>query len=526
MRVIAMNIASFRQFSNCRLFFGKKITAIAGNNGTGKSTILGLLANSSQYPKHKTLLGKPYRGEFSELFKGSVEHDKSGQKISMRYNDGHAESEVSFRTAWQNNGSRFRIIPKRTTREGKITESKINSPVIYLGLSRLYPIGESDAKIEQKNFKWRNEEEQKWFVENYKKILSVHEKVKSVGNLSINGLSHKSGTGIETERYSPITNSAGQDNLGQILMSVLSFKRLSTEVDDWNGGLLLIDEIDASLHPAAQLRLIALFLKEAGRAHFQIIFTTHSTTVLKKLSEMNQSNRSDRPGDVEVAYLTDATGKLEVKRNPSWIDIYNDLFVSNSVISSPGIEIFTEDEEANWLFDELLKASDSASSLRNKIRYSHAKLGCKEILKLYINEWSFFRNKIVVLDGDVSEEDIASIPPAVREGNHNLLTLPGQVRPESVIWDFLKDRPSSDEIWVKMKERGVDWKSFVENGPKSCEGDNERDKYKKWFNMYKNIFTEVGVVKNWINENREEYNAFINAVDSAYKEVSRRIIDL
>ena len=46
-------------------------------------------------------------------------------------------------------------------------------------------------------------------------------------------------------------------------MSILSFKRLKKQREEWTGGLLLIDEIDATLHPAAQKRLIDLLVKEA-----------------------------------------------------------------------------------------------------------------------------------------------------------------------------------------------------------------------------------------------------------------------
>lgn len=126
------------------MLFGVKATAIAGNNGTGKSTILGLLANSSHLRKYKTYLDRPFRGEFSEFFSATQEHDPSGGKASLDYVENGQEQTVKFRTSWQNDGTRFRVIPKRKLATGKISEAKLNSPVIYLGLSRLYPFGEVD----------------------------------------------------------------------------------------------------------------------------------------------------------------------------------------------------------------------------------------------------------------------------------------------------------------------------------------------------------------------------------------------
>lgn len=181
MRFNKLSIEKFRQFSSKEIFLGNKMTAIAGNNGTGKSTILGILANSSQLSGHHTYLDKPFRGEFSELFSGSPEHDPTGGKITLFYRDRGKDCSALFRTAWQDKKTRFRIIPKRTLPDGTITESKLESPVIYLGLSRLYPLGEADRKkLSRKNQKWDANEDRDWFMNKYKAILGGWEELKSV----------------------------------------------------------------------------------------------------------------------------------------------------------------------------------------------------------------------------------------------------------------------------------------------------------------------------------------------------------
>jgi len=125
LKAIRLLIEDFRQFENCEIVIGNKLTAIAGNNGTGKSTILGLLANSSQLPGRKTYIGKAFRGEFAELFSGSPEHDPTGSKVRLDYEEHGQRKSVMFRTAWQNKGTRFRVIPKRELEDGKTTESKL-----------------------------------------------------------------------------------------------------------------------------------------------------------------------------------------------------------------------------------------------------------------------------------------------------------------------------------------------------------------------------------------------------------------
>ena len=69
----------------------------------------------------------------------------------------------------------------------------------------------------------------------------------------------------------------------QIMYLLLSFIKLKTEYDNigepWPGGILLIDELDATLHPAAQIRLIDLIYKVCKQFNFQAVFTTHSLQI-------------------------------------------------------------------------------------------------------------------------------------------------------------------------------------------------------------------------------------------------------
>ena len=68
-------IENFRLFKQHDLKIGKYVTAIAGFNATGKSTILGLLGHCGQLRGHKPLLHSRFRTELSEILKFSVKHD-------------------------------------------------------------------------------------------------------------------------------------------------------------------------------------------------------------------------------------------------------------------------------------------------------------------------------------------------------------------------------------------------------------------------------------------------------------------
>lgn len=526
MRAIRLYIENFRQFEDCEIILGKKLTAIAGNNGTGKSTILGLLANSSELRRQKTYMGKPFRGEFSELFSGSPEHDPTGSKIRLDYLEHGGEKSVTFRTAWQNKGARFRVIPKRTLESGRTTEAKLESPVIYLGLSRLYPFGEADAKTLKRHVQhWDSDDDRDWFIQKYTDILSIQStQIKSVSSFDI-AQSRKRGTGVETGTYGPSANSAGQDNLGQMLMAVLSFKRLKKALGvNWDGGLLLIDEVDATLHPAAQRRLVDLLLKEAGKSGFQVVFTTHSTVVLDYLADKTGPIDGDDPNDIEIAYLTDANRHLEVKRNPSWHTMTNDLFVRTPGASSSRVGVFCEDAEAQWLIQELIEALHPA--LWPRVHLIDATFGCDALLKLYRHDYPYMKDRILVLDGDVTKEKIEDrIPSVYRHEGGNIVRLPGDVRPEELIWDYLRGADTEDPVWGNLAPYDYTHRAIVENGPDTqayASQGHERNQFKAWFKDNQSVFREAKVVQAWASVHTDIAWAFIESFTKAYNRVARR----
>ena len=519
-------IENFRQFSDKEIYIGNKMTVIAGNNGTGKSTILGILANSSQLKGYRTYLDRPYRGEFSELFSGSPEHDLTGGRITLFYQDDGEHRSVLFRTAWQDKRTRFRIIPKRILPDGTKSESKLESPVIYLGLSRLYPLGEADRmKVSRKNQKWDIDEDCIWFMEKYKTILGGWEELKSVSRFGIAGLSKKAGTGVETDTYGPSTNSAGQDNLGQILLSILSMKKLKRELGEyWDGGLLIIDELDATLHPAAQLRLVKLLLKESGAVGFQVVFTTHSTVILESLSSKTVHNRNEDSGDIEVVYLTDANRRLMVKRNPSWSEMENDLFIKSAGSYDAKVGVFCEDAEAKWFATGLLESRNPL--LASKVCFVDATFGCNELMKLYVGDFNYLRNRIVLFDGDVSEDKIRDkIPVPLREAGGNIVVLPGGKSPDQLIYDFLLSLDEESGLWEQLEPYGFTMRVLDEKGPFSSEYDglaDERNKLKAWFNCYRHIFDLTHVLDSWIDEYAGLTSGFISEFEKAYGVIAKR----
>lgn len=304
-------------------------------------------------------------------------------------------------------------------------------------------------------------------------------------------------------------------------MAILSFKSLKRLMDDeWDGGLLLIDEIDATLHPAAQRKLVDLLLKEAGECGFQVVFTTHSTVVLEELASKAGHQIGDGTSDIEIAYLTDASKKLKVKQNPSWHTMANDLFVRGPGGQPPRVGVFSEDAEARWLMNEIIETC--RPDLISRVKFIEAAFGCDTLIHLYIHDYFYMRDRIVVFDGDVSEKNIEKIPEKFRNEGKNIVKLPGSVRPEQIIWNYLENADENDPVWDSLDQYGYTWKSITENGPSTFAGKTERNQYKSWLRACENDFHFAKVIGCWIDANPNEAQVFIEQFVNAYNKVAQR----
>lgn len=532
----SITINDFRQFQGKELFLGKYVTVLAGRNSTGKSTILGLLANSSEIKKTvgETYTQNRFRAEFSEIIKGSKQFDQTGSgrfKIEVDDEKGSVTT-CDFRTAWQKydkedaTAERFRLIPKWTKEDGSTTEAKLERPVLYLGLSRLFPIGESQKiGIKKPKIKFDNEEHEKWFIENYTKILSINDDVQTITNYSIGETDKKVGIGVTTDKYDYLTNSSGQDNLGQILFSILSFKRISKKLGtEWKGGLLLIDEIDATLHPIAQNRLLDLLIREAKASKFQVIFTTHSLSLLRHIAEKTEHNGENANQNIELYYFTTANKILDIRRNPSFHTMENDLMIQSIISNSHKVKVYSEDAETRWFLKNLL------GSYISYVDILDVKVGCQSLMTMYKSDAEYFTRTLIVLDGDVDDQTLDTVPKPIRDKYRNILLLPGKKRPEQVIYEYILGLDANHEFWKSAAEYDMTWQYFKENGPDSDlykrekDKDKERDRYKAWFVNHEQFFDLAHLGEYWIRDHSVDAEMFLTDFKMAYNAVAKRTL--
>lgn len=515
----SIELIEFRNLKNITINLGKYITAISGRNGLGKSTILALIGNACEIKTKdgKTLFNTQFRTEFSEIFKASSLFDLSGSnKCKINFCDINnkntiVESKVC-RTTWQNNKTRFRVIPE--TKGSNKNSRKKEWPSLYLGLSRLYPIGEvSDENIKINNIKLAQEEE--YFRKNYIEILNLQFDNKDevcVDMIDIVGNARKKGVGINTNEYSSITNSAGQDNIGQIILAIMSFRKLKKEYKNYKGGLLLIDEIEATLHPRAQIKLLNFLYEASKELNLQVVFTTHSVSLLEELSKKILKNDGNNMNDCEVYYCTKSNGPLVFYRNPSFSVMKSDLGLVMPGSNIEKITIYSEDEEARWFLSKII---DKYSIF---VRYVKTKLPCSILLQLNENDPMYFSNIIFVLDGDVQDETI------IKNNTHgNILRLPGKVRPEQVIYDFLLKLETDSQLWQNGLQVSFTKEAIKEYGPYSAiyKG-KDRERFKRWFNKNLPLIEDLNVFNYWAENNQEELEKFISNFKKAYNKIATR----
>ena len=460
-RMKELNISRFRHLHNLmHIRIGEKLTVIAGGNGTGKSSLLGLIGHVFSYREGgKVIMNpfskKPLETQFSEVFRFSPYHDYEPEySYSLVFNDGTSRNGVS-RFVVKNN--RFRI-DVGTREKGR---GKVRCPVIYLSLKRLIPLAQESEDSIKTLANELGDEEARLYKEWHNSILVLDDNVAPRHIKSRN----KELYYPVCDKYDELGSSAGQDNLAQIILALLSFRRMKEELkDNYPGGILLIDEIETTLYPAAQHQLMHRLLRAAGDYDLQIVFTTHSTDTIRYMLNPREQTfyRS-----TEIVYLYKPKGAIEVCQEKSELPgIVADL--EHSVREKAGkdrVNVYLEDEEARLFFKGIVK-----SELRSELAISKCNSGAEFYGTLLENKFPEFKRSLIVLDGDKSTSSRL-------KRNRNVLFLPGSERPENMVHDYLVGLPDDDEFW-ETKLGGYNKQVFLRRKPGNT---SDGRTMKQWF---------------------------------------------
>lgn len=502
MRLKSIKIKKFRHIKNeIEFTFGAKLTAIVGKNGIGKSSMLGLIGHTCTAPNDcKTIDNKSFQTQYSEIFAFSFPvYDKPGDHDYEVVFENEDENKIIYadvtsfarKEAGQEQGLRLRVKSheEKNGEKTKAIERKVKFPVIYLGLKRLFPLVQEGSSYRGKLD--LNTKEVRFYKDSYNYVMSsdINIHPQRVHSRTKNHIA------VTTDDYDVYGNSAGQDNLGQILSAIISFRKLKeSEGIDYQGGILLIDEIDATMFTGALLKLVQFLQKQATDLQLQIIFTTHSIDLLEALQGRNFKHHS------RCCYLYKERGQIKCNdvQNEELgyltADLRNDIYKPTSR-GTRKLEVWVEDSEAAIFLKNILdKATLSKITIQQKFQF-----GSGELLNLVNRKIPIFRDGIITLDGDARQQKKTNVK------TDNVVFLPKNERPENILYDFLKDLDESDLFWGGLG--GYTKSFFLANQPSNIA---DRVVMKKWFNAHLLYWGKTGkkLFDRWKEDNDESVVKF------------------
>lgn len=545
-KIDKISIEKFRHFENVEFEIGKKITLIAGQNGTSKSTLLGMLCqpfsfgvhqgktagspDKSSYTnnyhginlaEHQDITGSAFYYDCEDVFRLSKKHDTLSKKYSYRLHlSGNCinkdspvfENGILVRTIKRKDRIRFVAGPGASH---EIGEGNFPHPVIYLGLNRLWPLALLN-KIDVTETPDIAKEDKEWYINKYNEILILEEHENKTEFLKTGKSPKEDFIGTSSEDYNSESCSAGQDNLGQILTSILSFRHLKSKLGDkYLGGLLLIDELDATFHAKAQSKLIETLNEVAEELNLQIIATTHSMHLLEYVFHSRFKK------EIKIFYLE----KLGNKINDSGFTTFDEIKYNLNVNSIPKskkkikrISVFFEDSVGKDMFFGII--GNSLAKYLTRYEMKSLSAGSLKNLATLSDKVPELKKVMFIPDGDVKKEIKA---------HKNMLFLPGEDRPETLIFNNLKNTEANHKFWEKCKSESVSNSynrqvAITTYGipPQPSTSPEAKKWYKKWYKeqcLYWGRMNKIAFEK-WANDNKDECREFCREFFKILKRIS------
>lgn len=542
MIIKSIEIEKFRSFENVSFDLGRRITAISGRNATQKTTVLGMIGQPFTISKGhtmygcKTIDGYNFRSQFKDKFKISPDHDIIGEhkwKLVLHnhiYEQPYYSVESIARSQTGHTTTlRFWNAESRARGAGYI-----QLPVYFLSLSRLFPIGEGGKT--QSIQATLTPAELEYCITNYRTILSI-QSINGTPTVGLEkGASSKTFAGVSDDVHDIFTNSAGEGNIVRIILSILSFKRLKEQYPrDYKGGILLIDELDATLYGFSQSKLVEYLWKAAGDYKIQIVFTTHSPIVLKSVNRLQREERKNKginlptyAYDSSIVYLEphyDQEGNRTIMpRNIFTSDdlngILNDINLTIPVGENK-IRVYCEDARACAFLQHIL-STGLGINLELFMTFVDVNLGWPNYIQLAQKEIPEFRKNIIVLDGDVpTKPEYRSKAQFVNEAG-NFLFLPLVI--EKDMFALLKNHATFLRFQTfSHRANAFTYDICFNNWALEVENYLTED-FKNWYAQAECILGNQNILFDfWYNEHPTETSEFIERFSTLFNQLADQL---
>jgi predicted ATPase len=391
-----IEVYGLRGWDGQRVSFSYPIVAIVGENGSGKSTLLQAAACVYLSEDRKETWFA------SEFFPDTAWDQVRGAEVKFGYLEG----------ANHENGR----VRKPTTRWLGNVERPLRE-VAYIDLSRIQPVSArvgyaKIAKTKHEEASARAFEHDK--VQRLSEVMGRHY---DAAKMAITTIDERREIAVITKggtAYSGFHQGSGEMTVAELL-----------QVDLPKNGLILIDEIESSLHPRAQRRLIRDLADKCREREAQIVLTTHSPYILEELP------------------LEARTYILDTQDSKRIVTGVSPQFAMTQMDDEPHpeCELFVEDNAARVMLGEILAAHAKELFPRCAIiPYGAASVG--QALGQMAVQKRFPRPTCVFLDGD----------NATAEG---CILLPGGDAPERVIFESLRKKKWGN-LWSRIG-RDIAW---------------------------------------------------------------------
>ena len=412
-----IHLEGIRGIEDVRIKFDYPVSVIAGGNASGKSTVLFAAACAYKVPGAgvkdfvPSTLFPDYRPKV-----GPREDRKPEVVIEFDYSTPDGRQSMRWRRSkgWNRSflGRKNASQPERPVYLRTLSNLSNPSEVRgVLSMSRLrYAPRETPLTASQIEFA------QQMLPFRYAEVVNL-----SSGTKNLLFAAQERGA-----EYSELHMAAGER----------AILRLSREIAQLDGALVLIDEIEAGLHPWVQQLLMLQLQQLALRNDLQVIVTTHSPVVLDAV-----------PAHGRIFLERDDTGDVRVR--PPYRDVVQNALYGRS---GDALNLLCEDSTAEGIlqgvFDVLLP--------RERIRRESVRVGRDTGANEFPLHASAFRkfgqirNFVFVLDGD---KRAGNLEETIREragSDVPVFFLPGDDAPEVWVWNALRRDPadSSAELGI------------------------------------------------------------------------------
>ena len=538
LRSIEFGDTPFRKLRGLKINFAERITLIAGHNGIGKSTILGLVANTfglADSSDPQSYFDEQFYANVERivyLSLGEVEGQRAGGPVvtaDVKGTPVRKRCAMTQRNEWR----RARVVPRSIGGDaaGLVKQDgKIRLPTIYLGIRRLAPVGEADESDVSMRRHVMEDADRDVFIDFVSEVIHGVSLTKQMTRQSIKG-SKKRTLQPGYQGYESLAISLGQDSLASIATALASFEKLKRELGaEYPGGLLVVDELDAGFHPHAIDRLVKALKSQARRLKLQVVATSHSPRLIEALHPDGTGHPNAQDS---VVYLLD-TVRPRLAEDCSLNAILDDMaqrVADDDEVEKPALFAHFEDVEAFQFFDALFpspKRGGLGRKLGIQIKPIPLGIGGSNLVGLPKRD-PIFRNRLLVVDADTAvpaavaiQGNVVKLPRAKGavgterspENTIRLFLWSVTTATEGPLYDAMRQLKTANPTTDKVLE------AFFADGVGRS---SEREKAKSWWISHWKLLKRWQVIEIWASRHPEEVAAFRKSLEAAITAIATRI---